>query len=83
VIVRIFKKLAEARNNYICVIKVVLNLLRLNSRIKEGGQEIDVIAFYNIDIILKLINTSFNGGCDRGSRIVLTVLKLLLVRTRV
>jgi len=37
VIVRIFKKLAEARNDYIYVIKVVLNLLRLNSRIKEGG----------------------------------------------
>ena len=59
--VSIFKKLAEAFNNYICVIKLVLDPLRLDSRIEEGSQEIDVIAFYDINVNLELIDASFDG----------------------
>jgi hypothetical protein len=75
VIVCIFKKLAEARNNYICVIRVVFNLLCFDLRIKKDGQEIDVIAFYNIDVIFKLIYVSFDGI----NKVMIKVLELCLL----
>ena len=48
--IRIFKELAEARDYCVCVIEVILDLLRLNSRVEEGSQEVNVIAFYNINV---------------------------------
>jgi hypothetical protein len=75
VIVYIFKKLAKAHNNYIYVIKVVLNLLCLNLKIKKGSQKINVIAFNNINVILKLIYVSFDGI----NKIMIKVLELCLL----
>jgi len=36
-VIRIFKELAKALDYCICVIEVIPNLLRLNSRVEEGS----------------------------------------------